>query len=781
MAMSGVSGGIAGGQLMSYHGHSTLENPAAAQAQAAMMMNHRGMSDPLCQFPVSGGGLATSAGGTMVPNGMHTAESFAGMHHQFQPQADFGALTQPGCQPQLSGQMNAMFCGNAGGKKSADGGNGFDTQSRHHHQQQQAQVASYWNALRGSSFGNQHHGGQQEMGQAQEHGMEPLPKLQSAMGMMNSHNQPQVELRAQLQPQQPQQLGGDGGDTAQVQDPQTLLLLQQQNLIAQLQRQLQQQEQRGQQPQPGSINRGSMSQDQLQWQGGMHALMSSSNIAIQQPQQPGGITFSSSIEGGQSQHSSQSILNNPNRLYLPPAIQEIMQSNGNTNFGSQMGRQNSLERSMHAQQQQMRQMANITVTDSNMPGVFNSRKSDLCHEVLENSISHQSSAGSLNPTLMEPMIPSDNQASPESMTRGATAVPPKAPSWAPSAAGSARGDDASAVIQQRNQRVLSEAMARRVSETSLTQQQGHALNAKTTQAQAQDPHQKQQRPSMTQLVQPQLGRKDSSASLARNLAFAMNSFGGDEHGGVAVSGGGARGSAAVGSSDKAELEQRVKYQVMQHSKQSQDQKQITDVGFDSAVGGHQQQSQGQQQAAQFLSHQAQQQHFVCHDQGLPDIVVVSGLAQGKRNKQVKITASESAPTASDDSDSTAASLPNELLSFNWNVGNKPSSLRRGSHGSLSQGSLSQGSLSQGSFGIVDPNPIADGFNTALGCAALIGSTAAGGEGTCGGKTGQQNFLDGHFAGGWQSNADLPDRRRINFHIIKVIERMRPDANRMSQK
>lgn len=53
----------------------------------------------------------------------------------------------------------------------------------------------------------------------------------------------------------------------------------------------------------------------------------------------------------------------------------------------------------------------------------------------------------------------------------------------------------------------------------------------------------------------------------------------------------------------------------------------------------------------------------------------------------------------------------------------------------------------------------------------------------GGKRGDdgQNYLEGHFAGGWQSNADLPDRRRIIFSIIKVIERMRPDANRMSQK
>ena len=96
-------------------------------------------------------------------------------------------------------------------------------------------------------------------------------------------------------------------------------------------------------------------------------------------------------------------------------------------------------------------------------------------------------------------------------------------------------------------------------------------------------------------------------------------------------------------------------------------------------------------------------------------------------------------------------------------------------------------MSQGSLGIVDPDPIADGVNvhdpmgpTPIGSAATGCAPQTGEEG--GVKGGQhQSFLDGHFAGGWQSNADLPDRRRINFHIIKVIERMRPDANRMSQK
>ena len=45
----------------------------------------------------------------------------------------------------------------------------------------------------------------------------------------------------------------------------------------------------------------------------------------------------------------------------------------------------------------------------------------------------------------------------------------------------------------------------------------------------------------------------------------------------------------------------------------------------------------------------------------------------------------------------------------------------------------------------------------------------------------KSFLDGSFAGGWQSNADLPNRRRIIFSILEVIRQMRPDTNKISQK
>ena len=75
----------------------------------------------------------------------------------------------------------------------------------------------------------------------------------------------------------------------------------------------------------------------------------------------------------------------------------------------------------------------------------------------------------------------------------------------------------------------------------------------------------------------------------------------------------------------------------------------------------------------------------------------------------------------------------------------------------------------------EPNPIADDVNVmhnASGAILVRSSSAAGGT---------TEGLDGHFAGGWQSNSDLAERRRMNFHIIKVIERMRPDVNNMSRK
>ncbi|KAL3945078.1 MAG: hypothetical protein SGBAC_000869 [Bacillariaceae sp.] len=63
----------------------------------------------------------------------------------------------------------------------------------------------------------------------------------------------------------------------------------------------------------------------------------------------------------------------------------------------------------------------------------------------------------------------------------------------------------------------------------------------------------------------------------------------------------------------------------------------------------------------------------------------------------------------------------------------------------------------------------------------IGNNPVGDSSNKDDATNQKSFLDGSFAGGWQSNADLPDRRRIIFSILEVIRQMRPDTNKISQK
>ena len=101
-----------------------------------------------------------------------------------------------------------------------------------------------------------------------------------------------------------------------------------------------------------------------------------------------------------------------------------------------------------------------------------------------------------------------------------------------------------------------------------------------------------------------------------------------------------------------------------------------------------------------------------------------------------------------------------------------------------------------SLGVAEPDPIVDGATIIRSAGAInviaptrhkdggandesgAPTSSSGGDHENGSE---QAFLDGHFAGGWQSNVDLPDRRQIIFSIIKVIERKRPDTNRMSQK
>jgi len=99
---------------------------------------------------------------------------------------------------------------------------------------------------------------------------------------------------------------------------------------------------------------------------------------------------------------------------------------------------------------------------------------------------------------------------------------------------------------------------------------------------------------------------------------------------------------------------------------------------------------------------------------------------------------------------------------------KPSKSQRGrKKDGASSGSGSDAAMAAA----IEPGPVEGGSPTPL----------SGAQAEAGAQITQQSFLDGTFAGGWQSNADLPDRRRIIFSIVKVIERMRPDANKMSQK
>lgn len=111
-----------------------------------------------------------------------------------------------------------------------------------------------------------------------------------------------------------------------------------------------------------------------------------------------------------------------------------------------------------------------------------------------------------------------------------------------------------------------------------------------------------------------------------------------------------------------------------------------------------------------------------------------------------------------------------------NNGEAPSSTKEEVRCDSSQGSLFSQEESVSLPTEAEPNPIADDVNVMHNASGAILVRSSGPS--AGGTT---ESLDGHFAGGWQSNSDLAERRRMNFHIIKVIERMRPDVNNMSRK
>ena len=45
----------------------------------------------------------------------------------------------------------------------------------------------------------------------------------------------------------------------------------------------------------------------------------------------------------------------------------------------------------------------------------------------------------------------------------------------------------------------------------------------------------------------------------------------------------------------------------------------------------------------------------------------------------------------------------------------------------------------------------------------------------------QVYMEGTFEGGWQSNADLPERREVIFSIVKLVEQARPESDTASKR
>ena len=159
--------------------------------------------------------------------------------------------------------------------------------------------------------------------------------------------------------------------------------------------------------------------------------------------------------------------------------------------------------------------------------------------------------------------------------------------------------------------------------------------------------------------------------------------------------------------------------------------------------------------------------------------------QGDKKKQDEKNAAKAQPpvvnlpqkTESKKDSKAKASPPHKDSAVGTkNNGEAPSSTKEEVRCDSSQGSLFSQEESVSLPTEAEPNPIADDVNVMHNASGAILVRSSGPS--TGGTT---EGLDGHFAGGWQSNSDLAERRRMNFHIIKVIERMRPDVNNMSRK
>ena len=688
---------------------------------------------------------------------------------------------------------------------------------------QQNQAAFYWNAIQAQAQQGQHQMPTHQGGTVQSQGNG---------GNHNSNNTVlNVNVQGQQRTPQPQQASGTLGNAQE-------LLRQQQDLIASLQKQIAQQQQQAsqfrQEPQQGGMSIGGVQQQQPQ-------MLPNNNHQFQQHlQQQFGIPSQSPSMGGGQQPQQQSAQIQPQpqhqQLQFPPALQGLMQRQESGSFGLQIGalggmqqQGNNIQQAHAAQQIHPQQQIQQHLQQGSMPTQGNnnnnmaSQSSHQTKQQLQQGMMggqqyhqqhhRQQNQNQTTSTPNTPLLASIPQSSKQRRSSTSSASVGGGGQQSAFSSSSHQGSprhgsrntgrsSANPPMQSNNgqlhltmpnqhvmdnMRRLSASVSTQLSAGNNSISSNPRGSAVAGASQGQPPQlahlpehkqQKQQQLLMAHMLHQQSGGNSTTAPPGGSVANASGTnnaiAGGDSTTRQQRLGSGRRLSDIPSSSFQhnnhtttaaATAKEGARGKESLIKKGQSTKKQVS----------QKQPSQKQPPPRQQVKNQvnAPHQQGQRNNHGLPNINVNQG---GKNNEERSRTgASSSAPEQPGASANNSTVPP---LVFTEDEGKiLASTLRRGSIASTSQGSLySQGSLSQGPLGIVDPDPIAEGVSMKHNSsgALLVGSAKSQGDG-------KQSFLDGHFAGGWQSNADLPDRRRINFHIIKVIERMRPDANRMSQK
>ena len=656
------------------------------QIRSQAHLVHQRHGNPSQQMLPGGGGICI---GPIAQQG----HSMSNMSNN----ASFNNVMAQGINPmgQASGMntnmANATFNGmqqpNTGGIQSQMmGGNGAG--SIFSAQQQQAQAALYWNALQASCMTNPAQKIQQmqlQQMQQQSHAMSVAPC--GGMQHNNSMNQQQVQMQ-QLQQLQAGSQGPVNQQGGAPSDSQAQLLLQQQNLIAQLQRQIHQQQQRQQSNTPIASNQP----QQLQHLGGQ------AGNPVSPLNQLGQLGNASSP----AVKPQQGIMYQPSQMQYPV---DMPNSNPGIMQGllQQQHRQGNTSQQMHPQHElgstaSLLNLPNITVPSQHFGGnARNSKANEELHlqAMFGNNMQQQSQA----PTPSFAHTPLTRPASSVSQSNGTMGTGTPAPSYpGNNSAGTTSIGAPSGVAQLQNPNLGNQQVMEAVRRATSTQPN----------ADFNDPLTQRQQLLLAQMFQQQ--------------QMQMGALGNPEEPGQSVL-----------------LEQRVKqFQVMQHLQQLQQQKPVADN------------EAGRNQAS--ILNGGEDRREMQEVGQMNAVSIVSGLGPTRDTNP-----REDSPRGSHSSASGSVLIPRPTASSPAMPIFMP-------------GAEESSTTQTDTVCNREPLPIDDGMQSIEGVhldSKVVGS--------------QQSFLDGHFAGGWQSNADLPDRRRIIFSIIKVIERMRPDANRMSKK